>query len=147
MAKCLRPQESGAKSLSSRCQLIVADLTQAVPAGADVYMLKSVLHGSRDAEAITILKNCRAVLAQNGTLLVIEFILPRLVSHADPELAGHLMSDLGMLTITGGRERNELEWQTLLEAAAFRLARAYTVGCDALMLGNVGILEAKPVQG
>jgi hypothetical protein len=30
---------------SSRCELIVADLTQSIPAGADVYMLKHVLHG------------------------------------------------------------------------------------------------------
>jgi hypothetical protein len=63
------------EDLSSRCELIAADLTQSVPAGADVYMLKHVLHGRRDAEAITILKNCRTVIPQNGTLLVIEFVL------------------------------------------------------------------------
>jgi hypothetical protein len=131
---------------SARCNLMVADLTQSVPAGADVYILKNVLHGFNDAEAIAILKNCRAVVPQNGTLLVIEFILPRLVSQADPELEGHLMGDLGMLAITGGRERSELEWQALVEAAGFTLTHAYKVGCDALMLGNVGMLEAKPVQ-
>ena len=134
------------EDLSSRCKLTVADLTQSVPAGADVYMLKQVLHGFKDAEAIAILKNCRAVIPQSGCLLVIEFILPRLVSQADPQLEGHLMSDLGMLAITGGRERSELEWQALLEAAGFSLTRAYTVRCDTLMLGNVGILEAKPVH-
>jgi hypothetical protein len=41
----------------SRCELIAADLTQSVPAGADVYMLKQVLarasgrrgnHGSQE---------------------------------------------------------------------------------------------------
>jgi ubiquinone/menaquinone biosynthesis C-methylase UbiE len=87
---------------SSRCQLISADLTQSVPAGADVYMIKHVLHGRRDSEAITILKNCRAVIPQNGNLLIIEFVLPPLVSHADPQLEGHLMSDLTMLAVTGG---------------------------------------------
>jgi O-methyltransferase len=135
------------EDLSSRCKLAVADLTQSVPAGADVYMLKQVLHGFNDTEAIAILKNCRAVIPQSGYLLVIEFILPRLVSQADPQLEGHLMTDLGMLAITGGRERSELEWRALLEAAGFSLNRAYTVRCDTLMLGNVGILEAKPVQG
>ncbi|HUD14447.1 MAG TPA: methyltransferase, partial [Terracidiphilus sp.] len=54
---------------SSRCELITADLMHSVPAGADVYMLKHVLHGRRDAEAITILRNCRAVIPQNGSLL------------------------------------------------------------------------------
>jgi hypothetical protein len=129
---------------SSRCELIAADLTQSVPAGADVYMLKHVLHGRRDAEAITILKNCRVVIPQNGSLLIVEFILPPLVSHADPQLEGHLMSDLNMLAVTGGKERSEREWRTLLEAAGFILSGVYPVGGDNLMVRNVGILEAKP---
>ncbi len=129
---------------SSRCELIAADLTQSVPAGADVYMLKHVLHGRRDGEAITILKNCRAVVPQNGALLIIEFILPPLVSHADPRLEGHLMSDLNMLAVTGGRERSEREWKTLLDEAGFVLTGVHPVGGDTLMVRNVGIVEAKP---
>ena len=132
---------------SSRCELIVADLTRSVPAGADVYMIKHVLHGRQDADAITILKNCRAVIPQNGTLLILEFILPALVSHADPQLEGHLMSDLNMLAVTGGKERSERRWRALLEAADFTLTRVYPVGGDTLMVRNVGILEAKPAQG
>jgi len=99
------------EDLSSRCQLIAADLTQSVPAGADVYMLKHILHGYRDAEAVSVLRNCRAVIPQNGSLLVIEFVLPALVSHSDPQLEGRLMSDLNMLAVTGGRERSEREWR------------------------------------
>jgi ubiquinone/menaquinone biosynthesis C-methylase UbiE len=125
---------------SCRCQLLAADLTQSVPAGADVYMLKHVLHGRRDAEAITILNNCRAVIPANGRLLVIEFILPPLFSQADPRLERQLMSDLNMLAVTGGRERSEREWRTLLEAASFRLAGVFPVGND------VSILEAIPAQ-
>jgi ubiquinone/menaquinone biosynthesis C-methylase UbiE len=128
---------------SSRCELIAADLTQSVPAGADVYMIKHVLHGRQDEVAVTILKNCRAVIPQNGSLLIIEFILPALVSHADPQLEGHLMSDLNMLAVTGGKERNEREWRTLLEAAGFSMTGVYPVGGDNLMVRNVGILEAK----
>jgi len=133
------------EKVSSRCELIAADLTQSVPAGADVYMLKHFLHGRRDAEAIMILKNCRAVLPQSGSLLVIEFVLPPLVCHADPELEGRLMSDLNMLAVTGGRERSEREWRRLLEAAGFVLTRIYPVGGDDRMVRNVGIVEAKPV--
>jgi hypothetical protein len=146
----LEPSVDAAKSRfadqdpSSRCELLAADLTQSVPAGADVYMLKHVLHGRRDAEAIKILKNCRAVIPQNGCLLIIEFVLPALVSHADPQLEGHLMSDLNMLAVTGGKERSEREWRTLLEAAGFVLTGVYPVGRDNLMVRNVGILETKP---
>jgi hypothetical protein len=128
------------EKVSLRCELLVADLTQSVPAGADVYMLKHVLHGCQDAKAITILKNCRAAIPENGILLVIEFILPAVVSHPDEQLAGHLMSDLNMLVVTGGRERSEREWRTLLEASGFQLTGVHPVGSD------VGIVEAKPVQ-
>jgi hypothetical protein len=129
---------------SSRCELIATDLTQSAPAGADVYMIKHVLHGRQDGDAVTILKNCRAVIPQDGSLLIVEFILPALVSHADPQLEGHLMSDLNMLAVTGGKERNEREWRTLLEPAGFILTGVYPVGSDNLMVRNVGILEAKP---
>lgn len=146
----LEPSVDAAKSRfavedpSSRCELIAADLTRSVPAGADVYMLKHVLHGRRDGDAIPILKNCRAVIPRNGSLLIVEFILPPLVSHPDPLLEGHLMSDLNMLAVTGGKERSEREWRTLLEAAGFILTGVYSVGSDDLMVRNVGILEAKP---
>ena len=135
------------EDLSSRCELIAADLTQSVPAGADVYMLKHVLHGYRDAEAVTVLRNCRAVIPQNGSLLVIEFVLPPLVSHSDPQLEVRLLSDLNMLAVTGGRERSEREWRALLEAAGFILTRVCPVGGDTFMVRNVGILEAKPALG
>jgi hypothetical protein len=128
----------------SRCELIASDLTEAVPAGADVYVLKHVLHGRQDDVAVTMLKNCRAVIPQDGRLLIIEFILPPLVSHPDPQLEGHLMSDLNMLAVTGGKERSEREWKALLEAAGFVLTGVHPVGGDNLMVQNVGIVEAKP---
>lgn len=121
-----------------RCELIAADLTQSVPAGADVYMLKHVLHGFDDARAIGVLKNCRAVMPENGALLIIEFILPARVAQADPKLEIRLMSDLNMLAVTGGRERSEPEWKALLEAAGFRLARVSPAGSE------MGIVEARP---
>jgi ubiquinone/menaquinone biosynthesis C-methylase UbiE len=132
------------EAASSRCELIAADLTQSVPAGADVYMIKHVLHGRRDADAITILRNCRVVIPQDGRLLIIEFILPPLVSHADPQLEGRLMSDLNMLAVTGGKERSERQWSTLLEGAGFLLTGVYPVGGDSRMVRNVAIVEAKP---
>jgi hypothetical protein len=49
-----------------------------------VYILKHVLHGRRDVEAVTILRNCGTVSPESGALLVIEFIPPPLVSLEDP---------------------------------------------------------------
>jgi hypothetical protein len=69
-----------------------------------------------------------------------KFVLPAVVSKADPELERHLMSDLNMLAVTGGRERSEREWKALLESAGFWLNGVYPVGSD------VAIVEAKPAQ-
>lgn len=83
------------------------------------------------------LKNCRAVMTEDGVLLVIEFVLPPVVSQVDAQLERKLMSDLNMLAETGGRERSEREWRGLLEAAGFRLSAVYPVASD------VGIVEAR----
>jgi hypothetical protein len=54
------------------------------------------------------------------------------------------MSDINMLAVTGGKERSEREWRTLLEAADFTVAEVYPVADDNRMVRNVGIVEAKP---
>jgi O-methyltransferase domain/Dimerisation domain len=108
---------------ADRCELIAADLSESVPQGADVYMLKHVLHGCADDKAVEVMRNCRAVIPPNGSLLVIEFVLPDVVSGPAPELVGRFMSDLNMMAVTGGRERSEHEWRQLLEEAGFTLAR------------------------
>jgi ubiquinone/menaquinone biosynthesis C-methylase UbiE len=131
--------------LKTRCTLIAADLAQAVPPGADVLILKHVLHGLQDEPAIAVLRNCRAVLAPNGRLLIVEFLLPPIVDRPDPALEGRLMSDLNMLAVTGGKERTEREWQAIFEASGFILRRVVPVGAEYHMAGNVAVVEAQPV--
>jgi hypothetical protein len=76
-----------------------------------------VLHGYDDTAAAGILDHCRNVLPAEGRILVIEFVLPDVVDHADAELEHRLTSDLNMLAVTGGRERSAVEWKTLLASA------------------------------
>jgi hypothetical protein len=75
-----------------------------------------------------------------GRLLVIEFVLPDVVSRPAPELVGRFMSDLNMMAVTSGRERSEREWRELLEVAGFTLAR--NVPVPEL---DVSVLEAQPM--
>jgi ubiquinone/menaquinone biosynthesis C-methylase UbiE len=125
---------------AGRCELIAADLSEAVPPGADVYMLKHVLHGLTDEKAVAMLRHCRAVVPSAGSLLVIEFVLPDVVSDLPPEQVFRFMSDLNMMAVTGGRERSEHEWRQLLKEAGFTLARNIPV--PEL---DVSILEAHPI--
>jgi hypothetical protein len=127
--------------LAGRCKLVAADLSSSVPAGADVYMLKHVLHGCADEAAIGILNNCRTALPKDGRVLVIEFVLPGVIDHADPELEGRLMSDLNMLAVTGGKERSAAEWEPLLNSAGFDCLRIIPVPGQL-----VSIVEGAPLH-
>lgn len=126
--------------VADRCELRVADLSEKVPAGANVYMLKHVLHGYTDEKAVAILRNCRAVVPATGSLLVIEFVLPDIVREPAPELVTRFMSDLNMLAVTSGRERSEHEWRQLLEESGFILELNIPVPEM-----DMSILEARPL--
>jgi len=134
-----------AEKLAARCKLIAADLCDAVPAGADVYLLKHVLHGFSDDAAIGILRNCRAVTPPDGWLLVLEFVLPDVISQADPALEVRLMSDLNMMAVTGGRERSAAEWARLLRGSGFDLRRVIPVSNEEGSKQDVSIIEAAPI--
>ncbi len=125
--------------LAVRCELLAADLCNSVPAGADVYMMKHVLHGYEDVAAIGILRNCRSVLPEEGRLLVIEFVLPDVVDYAGSELELRLMSDLNMLAVTGGKERTAMEWKALLRSSRFECRGIIPVSGE-----SVSIIEAVP---
>ncbi|HMD96517.1 MAG TPA: methyltransferase [Terriglobia bacterium] len=132
------------EGLAGRCRLVAADLTTEVPPGAEVYMLKHVLHGYEDGAAAEILRQCRTVLLAEGLpaegrVLVIEFVLLEVVDHPDRDLEQRLMSDLNMLAVTGGKERSAAEWRQLLASAGLKCERIIPVPGDL-----VSIIEAAP---
>jgi hypothetical protein len=116
-----------------RRRSIGGDFFESVPEGADVYILKNVLHDWSDDRAVLILKNCRCAMGPQARLLVIEVTLPVL----DDPAFGNLL-DLNMLVMSGGRERRNDEYARLLEESGFRLTQA--IPTRAL----VSILEAVP---
>ncbi len=134
-----------ADGLADRCKLVAADLLESVPSGADVYAMKHVLHGYSDDLAIRILKNCRAVIPSGGVLLVIEFVLPDVVSHADPKLQSLLLADLNMMAVTGGKERSPSQWKPLLAAGGFQIERIIPVAAEDRSPQNVSIVEGVSV--
>lgn len=111
-----RALEVRSPDLASRSEVVGGSFFEAVPAGADVYMLKAILHDWQDAESIAILHRIGEVIPAHGSLVVIE----RVLGPANEDLEGRL-SDLHMLLVPGGRERDREEWARLLEAGGFRL--------------------------
>ena len=105
-----------AEGLAERCDVVAGDAFASVPSGGDAYLLKWIIHDWDDARSVTLLKSCHRAMAKNGKLLVVEAIIP-----SDDTPSFHKFMDLNMLVMTGGCERTEAEYQTLLEAAGFRL--------------------------
>ena len=108
-------QELRGAEVLSRCALIAGDFFCEVPTGGAVYILSAVLHDWDDTSAGEILRRCRNAMVGDATLLIIERVMPP-VAEPSP-----FLSDLDMLVNTGGRERDEVSWRELLDAAGFRL--------------------------
>ena len=119
-------------ALAARCEIVGGDMFQSVPKGGDVYVLQGVIHNWSDAEAIQILQRCRVAMNGEGKLLIIEGIVK-----APNETDFLKITDLQALVLLTGRERTEAEFQSLLAAAGFNLARV-------LAAGGKAIVEATP---
>lgn len=126
--------------LAERCEVVPGDFFQAVPGGADAYILKSVIHDWDDVHSVTILKNCRRAMASGGKLLLVEIALAERIDASAANLIA-TGSDVNMLVNVGGRERTEAEFKALFEAAGFQLTRI--VATQSLM----SMLEGVPVGG
>ena len=103
---------------ASRLSFSGGNFFEAVPEGADLYLLKFILHDWDDAQAIQILRTIRAAIRPSGRIAVVEMVLPE-ENSAHP---GWLM-DLNMLVMTGGKERRAAQYEKLFEAAGFQIER------------------------
>lgn len=105
-----------AAGVIDRCELRDGDFFRWVPEGADLYLLKDVLHDWSDDRCVEILERCREAMHPGSRLLILERLLP---SDGGPSPAA--LVDINMLVFTGGRERTEEQYRDLLRAAGLRL--------------------------
>jgi hypothetical protein len=106
--------------LAGRCEVVTGDFFQAVPPGADAYLLSHIIHNWDDTRCAVILQNCRTAMTKTGTLLIVEQVLPAQVE-VSATARRALMADLHMMVITGGRERTEAGYRALLATSGFGL--------------------------
>jgi SAM-dependent methyltransferase len=109
------------EGLKDRTEVVVGSFLENVPRGADVYVIKHVLHNWPDDEAIGILARCRDALAPGGRVLVVEgLMLPPAYRDATRLL------DLEMMTLLGpARERTKPEFRKLLREAGLKLESSH----------------------
>jgi hypothetical protein len=106
------------EGVAARTVKISGNFFESVPADADAYMMKHIIHDWDDEQSMRILQSIRRAMNENSKVLIVEMIVP---TGNDPSPAKGL--DLVMLTMEGGKERTEKEYRELLEAAGLRLTR------------------------
>jgi orsellinic acid C2-O-methyltransferase len=114
----------GDAGVDDRCRMVDGDFFESVPDGGDAYIMKSVIHDWDDERCVTILDNCRRAMDDGGKVLIVEPVLPPVVKPSFARL-GVIMSDLNMLLNTGGRERTEDEFASLLRSAGLELTAVF----------------------
>jgi hypothetical protein len=114
------------QGVADRCKTQTGSFFDSVPAGADAYFMKHILHDWSDADCLRILGNCAKAMGERAKLLVCEKIVP---PGNAPSVAKTM--DLVMLAMTpGGLERSEEEFRDLFVRAGLRLARVVPTRAD-----------------
>jgi hypothetical protein len=104
--------------LEGRCQVMAGNFFEAVPAGADAYLMRHIIHDWDDDKSLTILRNCHQAMGQGRQLLVVEGVVP---PGNEPSVSKFF--DLAMMVLPGGMERTEEEYRQLFEVAGFGLTK------------------------
>lgn len=115
--------------VGERCGLVAGDFFKSIPPGADVYLLKTILHDWYDEEAGTILKTVRTAARPDSVLLVIEQVL------AGPnEGAPGKFGDINMMVGARGQERTREEWEKLFAIAGWQLHEVRPAGRSSILV-------------
>ena len=105
--------------LGHRCRAEGGDMFARVPESGDAYVLKHIIHDWDDRRAGAILDNIRqAIGRRRGRVILIETVVE---PGNRPDLGKAI--DYEMLLMTGGRERTEAQFRSLLAASGFELTR------------------------
>jgi hypothetical protein len=119
--------------VGERCEVVGGSFFEAVPEGADAYLLKAILHDWSDDDALRIVRACRAAAPAHAVLLVVERDLG--AANESPEAK---FADLNMMVGPGGRERTRDEFAALLAEGGFALQLALPTAI------GLSVFEARP---
>jgi hypothetical protein len=116
-----------------RCKLAAGDMFASVPAGADCYIMKHIIHDWPDETSIQLLRNCRQGVNADGKLLVVDSVI-------DPGNGFNFAKflDLEMLIFPGGLERTETQFREIFSAAGWKLERVMSTAA------GISIVEGVP---
>ncbi|AKG44986.1 methyltransferase [Streptomyces xiamenensis] len=105
-----------------------------LPAGADAYVLKHILHDFSESDCVTMLKNVREAIAPGGKMLVIEYVL----TENNERHLGNII-DLWLLLLLGAKERTLPQYTELFAKAGLKVTGSVSTSSP------VSVIEAVPV--
>ena len=108
-----------ARGVLDRVELMSGSFFDRVPACADAYVLKNILHDWDDARSTKILENVRAACRVGQKVVILEM----LVEHDEARGGGPLADVQMMMVCDDGRERSRAEYGALLGATGFVVGR------------------------
>ncbi|MBC8484636.1 MAG: methyltransferase [Bacteroidetes bacterium] len=106
-------------NISDRAKIEAGDFLESVPSGGDGYLLKNIIHGWDDEQAIHILKNIREAMLDKGKLIMIETVIEE---NNEPSF-GKTLDLLMLLGTAGGKERTRKEFENILNHSGFKLKK------------------------
>lgn len=113
------PGEPGEPAIGGRWTTVAGDFYAEVPSGADIYLLKRILHDKTDADCLRVLRACRSAMPETGRVLIIDPLLPEGPGYP----ASLKRSDVLMMAVFEGKERTERELRVLLDQAGLGLSQ------------------------
>jgi predicted O-methyltransferase YrrM len=123
--------------VADRCEIVEGDFFEGLPTGGNAYLLSLILHDWEDEQAIKLLERCHRAMNVQGKLLLVEQVVP---SGNDPFLSKLL--DVTMMVETGGRERTETEFRSLLASAGFELTKIFPTRAPECVLEGIRVEKA-----
>jgi O-methyltransferase domain/Dimerisation domain len=105
--------------VAKRCASLGGSFFDRVPEGADVYILRHIIHDWGDVKARRILRNCCDAATPASKILVVERIVSTDYRAGLPLLA----NDMEMMVTAGGKERTETEFRELFTEAGLHFVR------------------------
>ena len=109
-----------APGVRERCEVVGGSFFESVPAGADAYLMKYIIHDWDDAKCARVLGHCRDAMAPGGRVLVVD----RVIAPGNA-FDWSKWLDINMMVGPGGLERTRAEFAALFASAGLKLVKVH----------------------